>query len=112
MALLATTFTVEIILLIIGLYLFDGGIIRKFGAIGLFIFGLQLSYSAQTYVSDATTLPTNVSLFFTPEIQRAMVFMFALLTLVTIAWTFVELAKIVKFKGNGGDLKDVLEELV
>jgi hypothetical protein len=112
MALLATTFTTEVVLLIIGLYLFDGGIMRKFGSIGLFIFGLQLAYSSQVYVSDVTAQPTNVNLFFTPELQRAWVYMFALLTLITIAWTFVELAKIVKFKGNGGDLKDVLEELV
>lgn len=100
MALLATSFTVEIILLIIGIYLFDGGIIRKFGAIGMFIYGLQLSYLRQRYVSDLTTPPTNVSLFFSPEIAQALVYMFAILTLITIAWTFVEFAKIIKFKNE------------
>jgi hypothetical protein len=112
MALLATTFTTEVVLLIIGLYFFDGGIIRKFGSIGLFIFGLQLAYSSQAYVSDLTAQPTNTFLLFTPELQRAWVYTFALCTLITLAWTFVELAKIAKFIKNKGNLADVLEELV
>lgn len=95
MALIASSFTMEIILLIIGLYLFDGGIIRKFSAIGLFVIDLNLTISTQTYVSDLTSTPSNVSLFFTPAIQNAWALMLVLLTLTTMAWTFISIGRII-----------------
>lgn len=94
MALLATTFTTEVVVLIIGLYFIDGGVGRRIGAIGLFVAGLQLSYSTQIYVSDLTALPTNTSLFFTPEIQRAWVLIFAICSLVALALAVVSIGKI------------------
>lgn len=102
MALIAQTETWEIVFLLIGIYLFDGGIIRKFGAIGLFVLGLQLSYLKQSYVSDLTTQPTNVGLFYIPSLQQDIVIMFALLVLVTFAFMVVDIGKILKFKKKNG----------
>lgn len=103
----------EIVLLIIGLYLFDGGIIRKFGAIGLFINDMVLSYSNQVYVSDASKNPSNAFLFFTPQIQQSWVIMLAILILITLSWTFISLARLIKYSStNKLSLTQILEELV
>ena len=114
MALLATSFTVEIILLLIGLYFFDGGLIRKIGAMGFFVLGLQLSYGSQKYVSDATNLPTNTSLIFTPEIQSALTILFAICTLITFALFTISVARIFKYWQQGGKMTMTLiyEEVV
>lgn len=123
MALIASSFTMEVILLIIGLYLFDGGIIRKFSAVGLFIYGLQTALISQTYVSDLSSIPANTSLLFTPQIQNDWAIMFGLLTMITFAWTFVsignislELAEIGRMKDNNEKRKKrmqlIMEEMV
>lgn len=94
MALLATQYTTEFVLLIIGLVLYDGGLIRKLGAMTLFIEGLFLAQTSQVYVSDLTATPTNVFLFFTPAIQVALVIMFAVLIYVTASWSFITIGRI------------------
>lgn len=106
MALIGTSPTMEVILLIIGIYIYDGGIIRKFGGIGLFITGLQLSYNTQRYVSDLTASPTTVSLFYTPDVAQAWVIIFATLTLIAFSFIMIDISKIFKFRIKNGKLPD------
>ena len=106
MAILATTFTTEIILLVTGLFLIDGGLIRKFGAMAIFVSDIALVYTSQNYVSDLTSPPTNVSLFLTTEIQTALVSMLAILTLVTLGWSFITLRNIIFLSNASPDESD------
>lgn len=113
MALIAQTETWEIVFLLIGTFLFDGGIIRKLGSIGLFVLGLQLSYTSQAYVSDLSTQPNNVFLFYIPNLQQDIVIMFAILTLITFGFIVVDIGKIIKFRTkNGSYPEDLWEYLV
>jgi len=92
MALLATQFTVEILLWIGALYLgFDSGLIRKLSAIGFSTIGLSLSLQSQSYVSDVSTTPLNVFLAFTGPIQNALALLFTLTFLSITATIFVDL---------------------
>lgn len=93
MALIAVSFTVEIILLIVSLYLgFDSGFLRKLVAIGFNIFGINLVLQKQFYVSDLSAAPVVVSSSFPGAIQNVMTIVFAFLTLVILAAAFVDLA--------------------
>ncbi len=93
MALIAISFTVEIILLIISLYLgFDSGFLRKLVAIGFNIFGINLVLQKQFYVSDLSSTPLSVSTGFPGPIQNALTLIFSFLTLVILAAAFVDLA--------------------
>jgi len=113
MALLATSFTVEILLLVFGTFLFTEGLIEKLGAEGLFVFALQMSYKTQNYVSDLTSTPSNVTLFLTVDIQQAMVIMSATLALICLAKAFVEIRNLLAFKRKNGRFPDdVWETLV
>lgn len=113
MALIATQFTMEVILLIIGLYLFDGGIIRNFSAIGLFVTDITLTITSQSYVSDLTSSPANTFLFFTPAIQNAWIIMLSVLTLTTLALAFIRLIRLLKYaKNNQVSLTQLLDEFV
>lgn len=94
MALLANSITTEVILLLIGLYLFDGGIVRKFGAVALFITDLSMTLSSQNYISDLSSTPTNQGLFFTPAITNAWATMLSILIVITLLWTFISFARI------------------
>lgn len=113
MALLATSFTVEVLLLVFGTFLFTEGLIEKLGAEGLFVFALQMSYKTQQYVSDLSTTPVNVSLFLTVDVQQAMVVMSATLALVCMAKAFVEIRNLLQFKRKNGKFPDdIWESLV
>ena len=107
MALVATAFTVEIILLIFQVYFgFDSGFLRKLIAIGFGAIGISLVLQTQVYVSDLSSTPTNVFLFFTPSTQNALTLVFTLVTLTIMASIFVDLYKIIKEPEN------ILEEIV
>jgi hypothetical protein len=110
MALIASSFTMEVILLIIGLYLFDGGLIRKFASVGLYIYGLNTALAKQVYVSDLTSQPTNVTLGFTSQLQQDWAVIFAFLTMITLAWTFLSLYKIVVEAQKLTLIKDPMEK--
>lgn len=110
MALLATSFTVEVLLLVFGTFLFTEGLIEKLGAEGLFIFTLQMSYKTQQYVSDLSASPSNVALFLTPDVQQAMVVMSATLALVCMGKAFVEIRNLLAFKRKNGRFPDDLWE--
>lgn len=97
MALIATDLTIQVILILIGFVLaYGGGFIQKIGAIGLFMVGLGLAATTQSYVSDSTTPISNVNLFFPRSMQIAMVTTFAILSLVTIAFAFLSLRKLIQ----------------
>lgn len=97
MALIAVSTTAEVILLIIGLYLFDGGLVRKFGAIGMFVYGLGLSLGKQTYVSDLSSQPTNVFLIYTGNVQNGFAWMYSILIVITICFSFISIWRLVRF---------------
>ncbi|SRR6266566_6351734 len=97
MALIAVSFTVEIILLIVALYFgFDSGVMRKIVAIGFCFFGLPLVLSPQFYVSDLTSVPTVVSSTFPGNIQNAMAILFVLTAAVIISSALIDLYKMNK----------------
>jgi hypothetical protein len=97
MALIAVSFTVEIILLIVALYLgFDSGIMRKLVAIGFCFFGLPLVLAPQVYISDLSSTPIAVSTNFPGIIQNSMAILFILIAAVIIAAAFVDLYHINK----------------
>ena len=107
MALIASDFTIQIILLLVAfVFEFGGGFIQKLGSTGLFITGLALAATTQSYVSDLTASPVNVSLFYIPALQQDIVIMFALLIILTFGFIFVDIAKIFKFKIKNGNLPD------
>lgn len=93
MALIAVSFTMEIILLIVSLYLgFDSGFLRKLVAIGFNMTGLSLSLQKQFYVSDLSSTPASVSTALPGPIQNAFAIIFGFLTVVILAAAFVDLA--------------------
>ena len=97
MALIAVSFTVEIILLIVALYFgFDSGILRKFIGFGFCMFGLPLVLSPQVYVSDLTKTPLIVTTPFPGIIQNSMSILFILTASAVIAATFIDIYKINK----------------
>jgi hypothetical protein len=97
MALIAVSFTVEIILLIVALYMgFDSGIMRKLVAVGFCFFGLPLVLAPQVYISDLSAKPLSVTASFPGSIQNAMAILFILLAAVIIAATFIDLYRINK----------------
>lgn len=106
MALLATSFTVEVLLLVFGTFLFTEGLISKLGAEGLFVYCLSLSYKTQAYVSDLSAAPTNVSLFLTPDIQTGMVLLSAILALVCMAKAFITIRDLLQYRIKNGKFPD------
>ena len=97
MALIAVSFTVEIILLIIALYFgFDSGILRKLVAVGFCFFGLPLVLAPQVYISDVSKTPISVTASFPGTIQNAMAILFILTAAAIIASAFVDLYHINK----------------
>jgi multisubunit Na+/H+ antiporter MnhC subunit len=97
MALIAVSFTVEIILLIVALYFgFDSGILRKIVSIGFCFFGLPLVLAPQVYISDLTATPISVSVKFPGVIQNAMSILFILTAAVIIAAALIDILKMNK----------------
>lgn len=95
MALIAVSFTVEIILLIVSLYFgFDSGILRKFIGFGFCMFGLPLVLAPQVYISDLSTKPLAVTASFPGNIQNSMSLLFILTASVIVAAMFIDLYKL------------------
>lgn len=110
MALIASSFTMEVILLIIGIFIYDGGFIRKFSAVGMFIYGLQTAITSQSYVSDLTSTPSNAFLFFTPQVQTDWAYIFAVLTMITFGYTFISIYRITQELSEMAAMKDTVQK--
>lgn len=109
MALIAISFTVEIITLIVALYFgFDSGLIRKFSAFGLCSFGITLVNTPQVFISDLTSSPQIVTVNFPGNIQNVMTVMFALVALTIVASAFLDIRKMSKETNK----EDVVEYIV
>ena len=101
MALIAVSFTVEIILLIVALYFgFDSGILRKIVSIGFCFFGLPLVLAPQVYISDLTATPLSVSVKFPGIIQNSMAILFVLTATVIIAAALLDILKMNKLSSE------------
>jgi len=95
-ALLATGLTIEIILWITAIYIMDGGLIRQIGAMGLYITNISVITSRQSFVSDLSTTPLNVTTFFVPNLLSAWVLINAILFMVTFGFFVINLRVISK----------------
>lgn len=112
MALIAVSFTVEIILLIVALYFgFDSGVLRKVVGFGFCMFALPLVLSPQVYISDISKTPLVVTSSFPGNIQNAMSLLFILIASTIIAAAFIDLYKMNK-AGEAKDREKVIEYIV
>jgi len=94
MALIAVSFTMEVVLLIVGIYFgFDSGFLRKLIAIGFCVTGISLSLSSQFYISDLTSSPLSVSTSFPGVIQNAWVILFSFTVMAIFAGALIDLMK-------------------
>lgn len=94
MALIAVSFTLEIMLMIVALYLgFDSGFLRQLIAIGFCITGISLTLGKQFYISDLTSTPLAVSTGFPGSVQNGMVIMFSFIIMAIFAGALINLAK-------------------
>lgn len=84
-ALLAVGITVEIIIIIIAIYFRDGDFSEKLTSIGLFVLTMPLVYGRQFYLSDLTSPPAFVQVYYPPVIQQIIVISLALMTLNTFS---------------------------
>lgn len=113
MALIAVSFTVEIILLIVALYFgFDSGLLRKFAGFGFCMFGLPLVLAPQVYISDLTAKPTAVTSSFPGNIQNAMSLLFILVGVVIIAAMFIDIYKLNKEADKSKEERDLVGYIV
>ncbi len=114
MALIAVSFTVEIILLIVALYFgFDSGILRKIVSIGFCFFGLPLVLAPQVYISDLSAKPLVVTAAFPGIIQNSMAILFVLIAAVIIAAALIDILKLNKLSSKSGEERsDWIEYIV
>lgn len=113
MALIAVSFTVEIILLIVALYFgFDSGILRKLTSFGFCMFGLNVALAPQVYISDLTSTPTAVSVKFPGIIQNNMALLFSLVGIVIIAAVFIDIYKLNREADKPKEERDLADYIV
>lgn len=96
MALLATEFSVEIIIWITAFAIMEGGLIRQIGAMGLYVTNIGMITTNQSFVSDLTSTPINVSTFFVGPVLVGWVLVNVILFFVTFGYFAVSLRVISK----------------